>query len=1248
MYHIVPSPSHDCPVESCLTLSSFAANVTLYLDSNTSLIFQPGNHTVQSKLNIANVAAFSMTSYSAEQSSLRIICKSSLLSFFIFEAVDNIYITNLKFFGCENTIDMTLWATESTLIKATAAHSLILLRCIFENNEGSITMISAEYSNITVAQTIFSNNIVFSILSYSFWNSELINSTFIGNRGMSPTSELIDIHAASLSSTLMLTGCEFRNNYGTEAILAVQDSDIISIFDTRFSNNSANSSLHISNSVVSINKSVFKHSYGSAVTFSECTVSIFDSVCDSNQGAGNKFGGAITSYDSVVHIHNSDFKKNGAKFAGGAMYCEGSSIFLYETCTLSDNHAEQGGAVYLHQDVQYHIAHGATVIIANNTASDYGGGIYLGLQCSLTLHSQSTLHVLENSASEEGGGIYAYQLSSINTVSNQSTYSVTHIYKNRARKGGGLYLEFNSILYTGICHNNIIFHKNVAEYGGAVYVSSTQDSKYLPECFFQRRLHSTPTYNITIDAGPGICNKENQNDPALKFSLNRANFSGASLFKEIFDKCSINGKLFEELMVISFLSNIQTSDIGSFKVRICYCENSTLDCTKQIPYINVKTGDKITLDVAIVDQGNNPIDGSIKSEVTLHVLTRDDQKFHSVINGCTRIIFDIYSFIYSELLVISPRFEEGSSYIITGSSRTIELNFLACIECPIGFQRTNDDVRGCDCVCNRILESYIINCNYTRETITKGGTTAWITHLTIKNTSGYLIYPQCPLDYCLPSDLTIEINLNIPNGADAQCAHNRSGLLCGACSSGLSLSLGSSLCLKCHAHWPGVLVTIIVSTLLAGIVLVASLLILNLTVAVGTLNGLIFYANIVAANQHKFFPSTSFITVAISWLNLELGIDTCFFDGMDFYQKTWIQLAFPAYILLLVVLVIIISEHSVKFAEIVAKRNPLATLNTLILLSYVKFLRTVILVFSFATLDYPDDSRHVVWWPDATVGYFSGKHVVLWIVAALILIAGIFYTVILFSWQWLLYYQHKKIFKWIIQNQRLCMFVEPNHAPYAFKHRYWAGLLLLVRAIVYTISTADVSISDHTLTTFAIGIIAYLLTILLCSFRPYKSKLVQALELICYANIVCLCFATSYASNRAGKSQDTIAYISGTVSLVLFLVIVMYHIIHVIAHLFFTTQIGKRISNKSAQHLQGTRTEQEISLIVQGKKNDELVTYSEVALTAGEEEDKPSSDFDNLTSRTNAHSESVSFEESELKPVEHKVTDSFTPYFLMK
>ena len=73
-------------------------------------------------------------------------------------------------------------------------------------------------------------------------------------------------------------------------------------------------------------------------------------------------------------------------------------------------------------------------------------------------------------------------------------------------------------------------------------------------------------------------------------------------------------------------------------------------------------------------------------------------------------------------------------------------------------------------------------------------------------------------------------------------------------------------------------------------------------------------------------------------------------------------------------------------------------------------------------------------------------------------------------------------------------------------------------------------------------------------------------------------------------------------------------------------------------------------MVVQGKKNDEVVTYtySEVVLTAGEEEDEPLSGLNNLTSRINALLESVSNEGNELRPIEHKVIESSTLYFLMK
>ena len=210
--------------------------------------------------------------------------------------------------------------------------------------------------------------------------------------------------------------------------------------------------------------------------------------------------------------------------------------------------------------------------------------------------------------------------------------------------------------------------------------------------------------------------------------------------------------------------------------------------------------------------------------------------------------------------------------------------------------------------------------------------------------------------------------------------------------------------------------------------------------AVGTLNGLLLYANILSANRNILLPfqEQNYITVLISWLNLELGIDTCYFKGMDTYTKTWIQLVFPFYIMFIVALVIILSSYSSKFSKLIGKKDPVATLTTLILFSYANLLQVIFRVFSFGTLTYTDGTVKVVWLPDATIRYLDGKHITLFLVAVLILVIGLFYTVLVFSWQWLLRLPEGKIFKWS-GNPRLQTFIETYHTPYTARHRYWSG-----------------------------------------------------------------------------------------------------------------------------------------------------------------------------------------------------------------
>ena len=91
-----------------------------------------------------------------------------------------------------------------------------------------------------------------------------------------------------------------------------------------------------------------------------------------------------------------------------------------------------------------------------------------------------------------------------------------------------------------------------------------------------------------------------------------------------------------------------------------------------------------------------------------------------------------------------------------------------------------------------------------------------------------------------------------------------------------------------------------------------------MTVATGTIHGLIFYANILTANYSVFLPfaTPNFLTVFISWLNLDLGIEICFYDGMDSYGKFLLQLVFPIYVFVLIGTIIVLCEVSKKFGTL--------------------------------------------------------------------------------------------------------------------------------------------------------------------------------------------------------------------------------------------------------------------------------------------------------------------------------------------
>ena len=176
------------------------------------------------------------------------------------------------------------------------------------------------------------------------------------------------------------------------------------------------------------------------------------------------------------------------------------------------------------------------------------------------------------------------------------------------------------------------------------------------------------------------------------------------------------------------------------------------------------------------------------------------------------------------------------------------------------------------------------------------------------------------------------------------------------------------------------------------------------------------------------------MTVFIAWLNLDLGIETCFFDGMDEYTKTWLQFVFPIYVWILVGLIIIVSNYSSKITRLLGS-NPVAVLATLFLLSYAKLLMP-----SLTFLDYPNDVQIAVWLHDANIKYLHGKHIALFLLASLTLLLLFFpFTLLLTLGQWLQMKSNTRLFHWITKPAFLTEWMSILKLGYSLSFLYMCG-----------------------------------------------------------------------------------------------------------------------------------------------------------------------------------------------------------------
>ena len=780
----------------------------------------------------------------------------------------------------------------------------------------------------------------------------------------------------------------------------------------------------------------------------------------------NRLGGIV-----LDKLNNSNIKAITASYNGGS----GFSMYFLRNTSISDTTIQNNSdsrrflkeyslkfGYFFKIHVQISIWSSTETVIKKSSFSGINPPSSVGTTNPSTLPAiiglyQSTLEISECSFKQN-------HISAVTAHESNITLSDNVVFSNNTAVSGTAFILVQGSIISLAKSSNVKFENNYATNTGGVFYIIVNDYIYLGDTFSHRKCFlNTPVDRSQIQ---------------FTFVNNSAGMGGDILYGGqvtfAFDGDWNCLESFENISTINDNQN-KYSLISSAPSRVCFCNKSGIpDCTifsnKRIH--SIYPGQDISFSAVTVGQNFGTVAGSVyaqylKRSPTDYLLKLSiSQKVQSVTpKSCNKLSYTLFSpnsvtelilVLTAERTILSSKNNQTYSnqtksllqqFYHTSRIQTLLYSnnpiyiTISVLPCPLGFLLKSDPPFKCDC--NQLLQQIPgVYCDIQTQTFGRSGM-VWVgmTHGDNGSNGTVVASQYCPLNYCNKKGG----NVTLAN-PDSQCNYNHSGILCGACQPGLSLALGSGRCLPCTNKY----LALLIPFTLAGPVLVGFIKLLDLTVSQGTFNGLIFYANVIQANYYIFLPSksTNILSIFIAWLNLDLGVETCFVEGLDAYYKTWLQFVFPFYIWSIAGLIIILSKYSRRVAKVMGN-NSVPVLATLFLLSYAKLFSIIITALSYTIL-YTSEGRKVVWSADGNMEYMSPKHTLLFVVAvASLLFLWLPYTLILFLGQWLHMCNCRLIVRFLF---KMKPFLDAHYAPLNDKHRYWFGALHLVRAAILLVS----------------------------------------------------------------------------------------------------------------------------------------------------------------------------------------------------
>ena len=398
-----------------------------------------------------------------------------------------------------------------------------------------------------------------------------------------------------------------------------------------------------------------------------------------------------------------------------------------------------------------------------------------------------------------------------------------------------------------------------------------------------------------------------------------------------------------------------------------------------------------------------------------------------------------------------------------------------------------------------------------------------------------VVYKRCLFDYC--ADLS---RLVQPQALDKQCAYNRTGLLCGGCQDGYSAVFGTNKCMKCTDNTLGLLVFFAA----VGIGIIAFLLYFNITLPDGYISGVVLYANLCSLFVPYFVEIFKLNPLPpLQILNLGVGFETCFYDGMTPLARAGLGLVFPAYLFILMVLFIFLASRSLRLSEYLAKSNftPSKLVATLIVLSYNSITQSCFQILGvFDVIIFQEDGgnhKMYVWATDPSIGYFSYPHSVLCIIAVVLVAVYLIPLPII-----LILPSCTTRFPSFINHfvQKMKPQYDAFFSPYKDSCTFWIGLSLLLRVLLNMIYSFAVSYQAGVFVFISVIVAMFLYALL----EPYKKHSHNAIHAYFFADVLIL--ITIYLCHKLNPNETmavftALAYITLGIAYLVILLVLLWH-----------------------------------------------------------------------------------------------------------